>query len=79
MSSSAVNGFLTVSCLHNLLDKCPLQICMNPHVFVGTVLQQIEQIELFMSCICPATNHGRGNLSEHGSHWENGNIGRHYL
>lgn len=79
MSSSAVNGFLTVSCLHNLLDKCPLQICMNPHVFVGTVLQQIEQIELFKSCICPATNHGRGNLSEHGSHWENGNIGRHYL
>ena len=79
MSSSAVNGFLTVSCLYNLLDKCPLQICMNPHVFVGTVLQQIEQIELFMSCICPATNHRRGNLSEHGSHWENGNIGRHYL
>ena len=79
MSSSAVNGFLTVSCLYNLLDKCSLQICMNPHVFVGTVLQQIEQIELFMSCICLATNHGRGNLSEHGSRWENINIGRHYL
>ena len=68
-----------VSCLYNLLDKRPLQICMNPHVFVGTVVQQIEQIELFMSCICPATNHGRGNLSEHSSHWENWNIGRHYL